>query len=193
MQPANVAAYCRPAIARALSFVEPISGNTQIIVDLSNMTIAGRAAGFRLDYTEVLRHLCGDNIIHPTVVASLPPLDSRNPWKEAFYAYLRRVGYHVDTFFGEKQPDGTLAEDELRVDGRVRHYLYTAVEDSDIDSVVLLAGDGGYTNAVKALRRTNKRVYVIAWDGSAHPALIAAATAFSTVQDLRPLIGRLFH
>jgi len=193
MQFSPAAAYCRPAIAHALSFSARITGNTRLVVDLSNCTIAGRASGFRLDYTEVIRHLGGDRVIRPIVVASIPPLGTSDPGRSAFYEYLRHVGYHVETFFGEKQPDGTLAENELRVDGRVRHHLYETVENHDIDSVVLLSGDGGYTNAVKALRRAGKNVFVVAWKGSANPALIAAATDFSTVEELRPLIARLFH
>jgi len=146
-----------------------------------------------LDYTEVIRHLGGDRVIRPIVVASIPPLGTSAPGRSAFYEYLRHVGYRVETFFGEKQPDGTLAENEFCVDGRVRHHLYETVENHDIDSVVLLSGDGGYTNAVKALCRAGKNVFVVAWKGSANPALIAAATDFSTVEELRPLIARLFH
>jgi len=192
-QPSTTAAYCRAEIARALSFSESILGNTLIVVDNSNMFLAGRAASFRIDYTAVRQFLGGDALLGAVMVASQPHFCMQNWGQEAFYRFLQHNGWQVDRFLCEQQVNGALTEKEMLVDGRVRDHLYAAASNNAIDSIVLLSADGGNTNAVKANRRAHKNVYVVAWQGSANPALIAAATAFSTVEDLRTLIGRVLH
>jgi len=184
---------CAPLhIVRALHFSSLISGRTKIIVDLSNITLAGRGADFRMDFEQILKYLSGDEIIRAVVVASLPPLGTKKrPQQEAFHQFLRYIGCHVNLYLCEKRLDGSIAEKEPLVDGSVRAHLYATVTDTTTDSIVLFSGDGGYTNAVKKLIAAGKQVFVIAWQGSANPALIAAATAFATVEDLRPLIARL--
>jgi uncharacterized LabA/DUF88 family protein len=83
-------------------------------------------------------------------------------------------------------------EDELAVDGDVRAEIRKAGTRADVDSIVLLSGDGGMTNAIRDARRQGKHVFVVAWDGSLHPALAKAASRVALLDDLAPLLRR-FH
>lgn len=102
------------------------------------------------------------------------------------------MGWRVYSHLAIQNKAGELSENHL-VDGDVRKLVRAAADLPDIESIVLLGGDGGMTSAVKFARRAGKKVFVVAWEGTRHPALAAAATDTATVESLRPLISRVLH
>ena len=177
--------------ADTLDFVSRIRGGTIIVVDNSNIFLSGRNCTFRIDHEAVLDHLGGDHLISATIVVSQSP--RVRSCQCAFYTRLARCGWVVHGFGLIRDRDGRLGEYEDRVDGDVRKLIYAAANTHACQSIVVMSGDGGMTNAAKYARHVGKDVFVIAWDGTLHPALAAAATATATVEDLRPLIGRVLH
>lgn len=189
----NISNAATSDLAFAISFARSIRGKTHIVVDNSNIFVSGRDREFRVDYAAVQRHLSGDALLASVISVSLSPGENRlgQAW---FYEWLRRTGWRVHTFTPIRDVNtGAYFEHEAHVDGDVRESILAAANSHDCESIVLMAGDGGFTNAVKAARRTGKQVFVIAWAGTLHPALAAAATATATIEQLRSLIGRVFN
>lgn len=180
----------RTDVLNALGFAERIVGRVKIVVDNSNIFVGGRDRDFRLDYEEVRRQLGGDELLaaHMVVTNSY----TYRPNQATFYNLHRRAGWRI-TFHHLINSDGLLCENEARVDGDVRAIVRAVAAQDDVDAIVLLGGDGGYTNAVRDARCAGKNVFVVAWANTLHPALAAVATATATVESLRPLISRVHH
>ena len=81
-------------------------------------------------------------------------------------------------------------ENEDAVDGGICAAVRRYTTDPKVDTVVLLSGDGRMTGPVQEAVRKGKQVVVLAWRGTLHPALAAAATAHFDLDDLRPLLER---
>lgn len=175
----------------ALRFVNSISGRVRIIVDNSNLFVAGRDRAYRIDYEQVLNFLGGDKVVSATMVVSQYPTGQRQNQAD-FYSWMQRLGWIVHRYLALKNSANIISENESFVDGDVRS-LIRAAADAPCENIVVMSGDGGMTNAVLYARRAGKKVYVIAWEGTLHPALAAAATAYVTVEALRPLISRILH
>jgi hypothetical protein len=175
-------------VVDALDFVEKISGRVEIIVDASNIFLGGRDRDFRVDFAAVRNFLGGDELMAARIVLSQPPHGQR-PSQLAFVDSLRRANWDVFAHLALFDDHQRIVENEARVDGHVRRLIRAA----DVDTIVLLGGDGGYTNAVRGARRAGRKVFSIAWSGTAHPALVAASTDFATVEALRPIIARVLH
>ncbi|MBL8445291.1 MAG: NYN domain-containing protein [Zoogloeaceae bacterium] len=175
-------------LSAALAFVEAIDGSTSLVVDNSNVFRGGYDRDFRIDFDAVQNFLGGDFLKSAAMSVS----QAARPNQIAFYEHLKRSGWHIHGF-GLHAHSGELTENEMRVDGDVRKLIRAAANANDCQNVVVMSGDGGMTNAVKDARRAGKRVFVIAWEGTLHPALAAAATNYMTIDELRPLIGRSLH
>lgn len=177
----------------ARTFCNKITGATSIIVDNSNIHQGGRGKGDRVDYGDpVLNWLGGDRLISASIVVT-QPLGEQRPNQVSFYSHLTRLGWCVYRHLALRNKAGELSENETFVDGDVRTLIRAAADSPDCDSIVVMSGDGGMTNAVKYARLAGKKVYVVAWEGTLHPALAAAATAHLTIEELRPLIARVLH
>ena len=179
-----------PAVLGALNFVEQIQGGVTIVVDSSNMFLGGRNCHWRVDFSAVRNHLSGDKLVAAHAVASLPPNRHRAS-QSAFFCFLQRTGWRVHTHRAQLDSAGNTVENEAAVDGGVRALIRSAAASSDVDSVVVLSGDGGMTDAVHVARCAGKSVYVVAWEGTLNPALAEAATDSAFIEELRPLIARL--
>lgn len=168
-----------------------ITGNTFLVVDNSNVLRGGFGRGFRIDPALVLARLGGDRVILAAMSASAA-LHER-PCQGAYYDWLRRTGWVVNEFELQRDPNGKVHENEEAVDGDVRSQIRAAAKSDFCDTVVLMSGDGGFTNAVREARRAGKNVIVLAWAGTLHPALAEAASAYADLDSLRDLIGREVH
>lgn len=180
------------SISKALRFCNGISGKTCLIVDNSNLFQGGRRSDFRIDHEVSPKFLGGETLISASMVVSHAPT-TQHQSQNHFYDSMRRIGWQVFGHMTLKSIDGKFSENECLVDGHVRKLIYEAANSPECDSIVLMGGDGGYTNAVKFARRAGKNVFVVAWGGTLHPALAAAATDHATVETLRPLISRVMH
>ena len=178
----------QPALAHPLRFTQTICGRTHIVADHSNLFQGGQDRQFRVDFAQVLKRLGGDTLVSATIVVSQSV--SHRPSQQNFYAWLGRVGWKVRSFMLLQNEFGEIAENEFLVDGDVRAEIRAAARSSAVDTVVVMSGDGGMTNAVKDARGAGKDVFVLAWDGTLNPALANAATACITLEEMRPLIGR---
>lgn len=179
-------------ISRALRFTNSISGRVHIVVDNSNLFQGGRNRGFRIDFGQVLNLLGGDKVISAAMVVSQLPTTQRQNQAD-FYSSMQRLGWIVHSYLALKNEDGTIYENEAFVDGDVRNLIRAAADTPDCDVIVVMSGDGGMTNATKYARRAGKQVFVLAWDGTLHPALADAATAHISIDELRPIISRILH
>lgn len=177
-------------VLNALGFVERIIGRVKIVVDNSNIFLGGRDRDFRLDYEEVRRQIGGDELLAAHMVVTNP--HTYRPNQTAFYNLHRRAGWLIN-FHRLINRDGLPCENEARVDGDVRAIVRAIAAEDDVDAIVLLGGDGGYTNAVRDARHKGKNVFVVAWANTLHSMLAAAATATATIESLRPLVGRVHH
>lgn len=177
-------------VLNALGFAECIVGRVKIVVDNSNIFVGGRDRDFRLDYEQVRRQLGGDELLAAHMVVTNPR--TYRPNQAAFYSLHRRAGWLIN-FHRLINRDGLSCENEEWVDGDVRAIVRAFAAQDNVDAIVLLGGDGGYTNAVRDARRAGKNVFVVAWANTFHPVLAAAATATATIESLRPLIGRVHH
>lgn len=174
-------------------FCNKIVGRTYLIVDNSNILLGGRDRGFRIDYgIPVLTFLGGDRLVSASIVVS-QPLGAQRQNQMLFYGHLQQLGWRVYRHLALQNNIGELSENETLVDGDVRTNICAAADTPDCDSIVLMSGDGGMTSAVLYAQRAGKKVFVIAWNGTLHPALAAAATATATIDELRPLISRVLH
>lgn len=178
-------------ISKALGFTAEITGATALVVDQSNIFVAGRDRGFMVDWASVKTQLGGDHLDSASIVVSQAA--GRRPQQDAFYAYLSRTGWDVYRHLALRNSDGSFSENEFFVDGDVRKLIRAAADTPTCGALCVMSGDGGMTNAVKYARRAGKKVYVVAWAGTLHPALAAAATAHMTIEELRPLISRVLH
>lgn len=179
-------------INRALRFTNSICGRVHIVVDNSNLFQGGRDRGFRIDFSQVLSVLGGDKIISAAMVVSQLPTAQRQNQTD-FYIWMQRLGWIVHSFLAVKGEDNTIFENEAFVDGDVRNLIRAAADTPNCDVIVVMSGDGGMTNATKYARRAGKQVFVLAWEGTLHPALADAATAHISIDELRPLISRVLH
>lgn len=187
----RVSAFTRSTnVLNALGFAERIVGRVKIVVDNSNIFVGGRDHDFRLDYEEVRRQLGGDVLLAAHMVVTNP--HAYRPNQDAFYNFHRRAGWLINFHYLINR-DGLTCENEALVDGDVRAIIRAFAEQDDVDAIVLLGGDGGYTNAVRDARRAGKKVFVVAWANTLHSMLATAATATATIESLRPLIGRVHH
>lgn len=173
----------------ALVFSGGIHGRTAVIADGSNVFLAGRGREFRVDFAALPQYLGGDTLVMAKFVGTRS--SHCRPSQEGFFRFLHRVGWSVRKF--DLLVEGTaVTEDELAVDGEVRAEVRKAANRADVDSIVLLSGDGGMTNAVHYAKGQGKDVFVVAWEGTLNPALAEAATDWAYIDDLRSLIAR-FH
>lgn len=175
----------------AANIMRMITGYTFIVLDNSNVLRGGFGHGFRIDPALVLQHLRGDKLVSATMSVSAAAND--RPSQVGYYQWVRRLGWTVNTFELLRDSAGKLVEDEVQVDGDVRTQIRAATRSAYCDTIVVFAGDGGYTNAVKEARDAGKTVVVLAWAGTLHPALAAAASAHARIDSLRSLIGRALH
>lgn len=187
----SVSATCGGEISKALGFTAEITGTTALVADQSNIFVAGRNRGFLVDWSCVKTQLGGDYLDSASIVVSQAV--GHRPQQDAFYAYLSRTNWNVYRHLALQNDDGSFSENEQFVDGDVRKLIRAAADSPACQSLVLMSGDGGMTNAVKYARRAGKKVYVVAWAGTLHPALAAVATAHITIEELRPLISRVLH
>nr|WP_315468607.1 NYN domain-containing protein [uncultured Undibacterium sp.] len=168
-----------------------ITGHTCIALDNSNVLRGGLGRGLRVDLALVLEHLSGDKLVSATMSASSALHDRPN--QNAYYDWVRRLGWTVNSFALIEDEAGNLMENELLVDGDVKKQIRAAAKFYHCDSIVLIGGDGGFTNVVKDALRAGKNVVVIAWEGTLHHALSKAASAHASIDSLRDLIGRELH
>ena len=169
-----------------IAFIKKITGATAIAADNSN--IFGKD---RIDYGLVKDYLGGDRLVSASIVVN-QPIGTQRPSQMFFYENLKRMGWRVYRHLSIQDKAGELSENQF-VDGDVKKLVIAAADSPEIESIVLLGGDGGMTSAVKYARRAGKNVYVVAWSGTLHPALAAAATATATIEELKPLIARVLH
>lgn len=185
----------RPALQSALTTVVDlhiaITGHTCIVMDNSNILHGSLGRGFRVDSALVLEQLSGEKLVSATMSVSNPPHD--RPCQNAYYDWVKRLGWKVNGFDLLLDDSGQLIENERLVDGDVRKQIRAAAKFAHCDTIVVLGGDGGYVNAVKEARCAGKTIVVIAWEGTLHPALAAAASTYASVESLRDLIGRAVH
>ena len=168
-----------------------ITGRTCIALDNSNVLRGGLGRGFRVDPALVLRHLSGEKLVTATMSVSHAIHD--RPCQIAYYDWVKRLGWTVNSFALLHDDAGNVIENERLVDGDVKNQIRAAAKFRHCDTIVVLGGDGGFTNAVKDARRAGKTVVVIAWDGTLHPALAEGASAHASIDSLRELIGRALH
>lgn len=168
-----------------------IIGHTCIAMDNSNILRGGLGRDFRVDPALVLEHLSGEKLVAATMSVSLAAHD--RPSQTAYYELARRLGWKVNSFELLYDEAGHPMENERLVDGDVRKQIRAAAAFRHCDTIVVLSGDGGFTNAVHDARRAGKNVVVLAWDGTLHPALAEAASAYANIDGLRELIGRPLH
>lgn len=178
-------------LTNAANIRSAITGHTCIALDNSNVLRGGLGRDFRVDPALVLEHLSGDKLVSATMSVSLATQD--RPCQRAYYDWVKRLGWVVNSFALLHDDAGNVVENEHLVDGDVKKQIRAAAKFRHCDSVILLGGDGGFTNAVKAARRAGKNVVVLAWEGTLHPALADAASAHASIDSLRELIGRALH
>lgn len=181
------------AISIALGFANAICGRVHIVVDNSNQHQSSQGRGDRLDHELTMNHLGGDQLLSASIVVSQPPTSRPRPSQMAFFDWLTRIGWSVHRYLPLTAGDGTITENEISVDGKVRTLIRAAADDAACDAIVLISGDGGMTSAVRYARLAGKKVFVVAWSGTMHPALAGASTAHTTIEELRPLVGRVLH
>lgn len=179
-------------IEDALDFMRGIRGGVVQVVDNSNIFLSGRGKNIRVDYQAVHTHLSGDCLVRASMAVTMP-VDCESQSQTAFYDFLEHLGWQVHRFAPLRSAKGRLSEDEDRVDGDVRSLIRSAANLPNCDSIVVFSGDGGMTNAVKDARQAGKDVFVVAWSGTLHPALAAAATAHISVEKLCHFIARSIH
>jgi len=175
----------------AIAFCKGIRGATAIVGDNSNWHLGSRGKGYRADYDLVKEVLGGDRLVSASIVVNQPIGEQRQS-QMFFYDQLKRMGWQVHSHLSLRNEVGELSENP-DVDGDVKKLIRAAADSPDCQNIVLLGGDGGMTSAVKYARRAGKNVYVVAWSGTIHPALAAAATATATIDELKPLIARVLH
>ena len=168
-----------------------IIGHSCIALDNSNILRGGLGRGFRVDPALVLEHLSGEKLVSATMSVSIAMHD--RPCQCAYYDWVKRLGWKVNSFALLHDDAGNPMENECLVDGDVKNQIRAAAKFRHCDTIVVLGGDGGFTNAVKDARRAGKNVVVIAWEGTLHPALAEAASAHASIDSLRELIGRSLH
>ncbi len=180
-------------LSRALRFSGAIVGRTYLIVDNSNILLGGRDRDFRIDYGDpVLKFLGGDLLVSASIVVS-QPLGAQRQSQMSFYGHLKQLGWRIYRHLALQNNIGEFSENEALVDGDVRTLIRAAANSPDCDSICLLSGDGGMTSSVLYAQRAGKKVFVIGWDQTIHPALAAVATDTATIDELRPLISRVLH
>lgn len=183
-----------PAIRKALRFASAICGRTSIVADNSNLFWGGRDRDWRIDWGHPLQSaLGGDKLLAAHFVVSMPPQirDEERRGQLAFYDLLGRVGWRVYRHRLLHDEGGAHLENEKLVDGDVKTLTRKSADDPRCCSIVLMTGDGGMTDAVKHARRAGKCVFVVAWQGTLHPALADAANDYAFIDELRPLIARV--
>jgi hypothetical protein len=144
----------------------------------------------RVDYLLALKHLGGDQLVNASIVVTTPP--TFRPSQDAFYRWLEHTGWKVHRH-PPLRTGNRFKENEAAVDGNVRQLIRNASADRSVESIVLLGGDGGYSNAVHSAVHAGKKVFVVAHEGTINQALAEVATAVATLEELALYIGRVSH
>lgn len=169
--------------------IMPAAGSwTAFHIDNGNMLNGSAGSDFRVCPALLLEKLGGAWTPSATMSVSKPPHD--RPCQTSYYNWARSLGWELDVAALLSDANGRVREDELAVDGAVRRRIRASADNPYVDEIFVLSGDGGMTNAVRCARRAGKRVIVLAWSHTLHPALAAAASGFAFIDDLGPLIGR---
>ena len=161
---------------------------TSIHIDNGNMLNGSFGHSFRVCPNLLLQKFGGAWTISATMSVSEPPHD--RPCQTGYYNWARSLGWELDVAKLLFDANGRVHEDESAVDGAVRRRIRASADNPYVDDIFVLSGDGGMTNAVRYARRVGKRVIVLAWSNTLHPALAAAASGFAFIDDLSSLICR---
>lgn len=161
---------------------------TAFHIDNGNMHKGSFGHDFRYCPAQLLEKLGGAWTYSATMSVSEPPYE--RACQNGFYNWARSLGWELDIAPLLSDANGRVYEDEAAVDGAVRQRIRASADNPYVDDIFVLSGDGGMTNAVRYARRAGKRVIVLAWSNTLHPALAAAASGFAIIDDLGPLIGR---
>lgn len=177
-----------------LDFTRRICGNTVIVWDASN-TFNGapqtQNGSQGLDVLAMKRMLGGDNLVGAYASVSRPSMITSS--QLGFYRFLQHSGFTLLESRCVASTSG-LRENEEIADGNVRRAIRDAACREDVESIVLLSGDGGMINAVRYARRCGKNVFVAAWAGTLHNELAKASTSHIAINDLIPIVGfRKYH
>lgn len=185
-----------PHLAAGFAFFRQITGPTVIVLDNANMLLGSASSRHhdfvaRVDIEAVLQQCCGDELVGAFAAVSFNPDARRGAAQLGFYAFLQRQG--VKLLGSRSVLTGAGLKETAIVDAQVRDVIRSAADRDDVETVVILSGDGGMTNAVRYVRHRGKKVIVLAWSGSLHPALAQAATASATLEEFGSLLLRHSH
>lgn len=175
-----------------MSVEKRIFGKLGVVCDLSNMFKAGKKIGLRPDYS-FLRNMPPDcSVVSAKAFGSLPPDSLKKSQYDAqmdFLFLLSRLSWEVTAYPllrvatpGSERPF-IFREDELSVDGGVRETIRNFAKDSQIESILILAGDGGYTAEVSSAVSAGKKVIVASWQHSVNSSLVEAASGFINISE----------
>jgi hypothetical protein len=157
-------------------------------LDNANIHTGSAGRGFRLCPALTLQNLGGAWTTSATMSVSEPPHE--RPSQSGYYNWARSLGWELDVSALIRDANGRICEDESAVDGAVRRRIRASADNPYVDQIFVLSGDGAMAPDVHYARRAGKRVIVLAWSNTLHPALAAAASGFAFIDDLGSLIGR---
>ncbi len=161
--------------------VAPGEERVGVFVDASNLQASGRREGVaKLDFLTLLPALVGARR-KARAVAFLVNADDEPGGGGAFQGFqaaLRQAGYETREKRPKVRPDGSRKADwDMGLAMEVLDSL------DDVDTVVLASGDGDFIPLVQRLKRAGKKVEVAAFKRSADTALVAAADAFTALDE----------
>jgi hypothetical protein len=169
--------------------IMPAAGSwTAFHLDNGNVLTGSAGHDFRLCPSLLLENLGGASTPSATMSVSEPPHE--RPSQTGYYNWVRSLGWELDVSALLSDANGRIHEDEPAVDGAVRRRIRASADNPYVDQIFVLSGDGGMVPAARYARRAGKRVIVLAWSNTLHPALAAAASGFAFIDDLGSLIGR---
>jgi len=148
-----------------------------VFVDYANINRSASDFGIQLDYADLLDYLTADR--HLVEAIAYVPIDPNLPHgRDAECEELWQARYFVKTKLGKRAGDTF----KCNVDVEMTIDMLNAALDMDIDTVILVSGDGDFIPVVAYLRGRGIRVESCGFQGSTARELMLKSSGYINME-----------
>lgn len=154
-----------------------MKGTVAIFIDGNNLFHAAKTLGIEIDYSRLLRLLCGnDRLLRAFFYTGVNEQASK---QGGFLLWMRRNGYRVVEKEIKVLPDGSK---KANLDVEIAVDMLSLVD--KYDTAILVSGDEDFAYAINAIAYKGARVKIAGFKNNTSPKLIDVADKFILLDDL---------
>lgn len=159
-------------------------GKVAIFIDGNNLFHAAKTAGVEIDYSRLLKHLCGDDRLLRAFFYT--GVDEQASKQAGFLLWMRRNGYRVVEKEIKVFPDGTK---KANLDVEIAVDMLSLVD--KYDTAILVSGDEDFAYAVNAIAYKGARVIIAGFRNNTSPKLIDVSDKFIILDEVKEAISKI--